>query len=316
MDINYLLFLQNMRETLGSGIEIFMGTISAIDVHALIILIPGVLYWCLNKRDGQFVFFTFGLGEFLNGILKLSVCCYRPWIRDPRVIPSQYAIAGATGYSFPSGHSMIAGSVYVSAGWRVRDRYKRIVTAVFFVFAALVLFSRNYLGVHTPQDVIMGMALGIFTIWISTLFMNWIDKNEDKDIVSVAVVLAAVVLALLYFKFKGYPLDYVDGKLLVDPQVMMIDSFVGAGRITGVVLAWLLERRLIRFSTDCSAAEKAVRLIIGIAAVVLVNYLITPAVVSVMAAHFGKFIKGFLPFFTAVFIVPCLFIPVSKLFNK
>ncbi|MBQ9599091.1 MAG: hypothetical protein IJR33_04675, partial [Clostridia bacterium] len=62
MDISYLLLLQGIRETLGPAVEVFMGIISAIDVHAMVILIPAILYWCLSKKDGQFVFFTFGFG--------------------------------------------------------------------------------------------------------------------------------------------------------------------------------------------------------------------------------------------------------------
>ena len=316
MDISYLLLLQGIREKLGPAVEVFMGIISAIDVHAMVILIPAILYWCLSKRDGQFVFFTFGFGEILNGILKLSVCCYRPWIRDARIIPSKYAVAGATGYSFPSGHSTNAGTIFVSTGWRLRNRYKHIVTIVFFVFSALVMFSRNYLTVHTPQDVIVGMSLAIFTIWTATLFMGWIEKNEKKDVIAVIVALVGVALSLLYFKFKSYPLDYVNGELLVDPQKMMNDSFSNAGRFAVIMVAWLLERRFIKFSTDCSVVEKIVRFVLGLVVLLLIIYLIVPAVTGIFGGHTGRFLKGFIELFAVTFIVPCLFIPLSKIFAK
>lgn len=112
MNIAYLLFLQDLRNKLTPEIEIFMGMISTIDVHFTVIFIPALLYWCFNKKNGEFVFFTYCLGDFINGFLKLSVCCYRPWVRDSRIIPSQYAISHATGYSFPSGHSVNAGTIF------------------------------------------------------------------------------------------------------------------------------------------------------------------------------------------------------------
>ena len=59
MDISYLLFLQNIRDALGQGVEAFMGAISTIGVHYLVILVPAILYWCINKKDGLFVFFTY-----------------------------------------------------------------------------------------------------------------------------------------------------------------------------------------------------------------------------------------------------------------
>jgi len=316
MDISYLLFLQNIREALGSGVEMFMGIISAVAVHHAIIFIPAIMYWCFNKKNGQFVFFTFGFAQFLNGILKLSVCCYRPWIREPRIIPSQYAIAQATGYSFPSGHATVAGGLFVSSGWVGRSKFRRIPTIILFVFAALVMFSRNYLGVHTPQDVIVGMATGIFAIWIVTIFFNWIDKNERMDAPTLIVAVAAIFLSLLYFKFKSYPIDYVNGEILVDPQKMMLDSFADAGRALGIIVGWFIERRFVKFTTDCSWGEKAARLAIGIALILLMSKAVTPAITAAMPGHIGRFIKGFVELLTPVMIAPVLFIPVSRFFAK
>ena len=53
-----------------------------------------------------------GLQEFRNGALKVTVCAYRPWIRDARILPYGDSINTATGYSFPSGHTMNAATVF------------------------------------------------------------------------------------------------------------------------------------------------------------------------------------------------------------
>jgi len=244
MDTTYLLFLQDLRERLCPAVEIFMGIVSTIDVHFMVILIPALFYWCLNKKNGEFIFSTYCFGDFLNGILKLSVCCYRPWIRDPRIIPSKYAVAHATGYSFPSGHSVNAGTIFVSTGWKLKNQHNRVITVIFFIFAGLVMFSRNYLGVHTPQDVIAGMLLGIFTIWFTKKIFVWVKDNQKNNMILTIIIVSIVLLSIVYFKYKPYPMDYIDGKLLVDPKKMMSDAFVGAGRLSGLIIGCILEKNL------------------------------------------------------------------------
>lgn len=313
MDITYLLFLQELREKLYPTVEIFMGIVSAIDVHFMVILIPALFYWCLNKKNGEFIFFTYCFGDFLNGVLKLSVCCYRPWIRDPRIVPSKYAVAHATGYSFPSGHSVNAGTIFVSTGWKLKNQYNRVITVIFFIFAGLVMFSRNYLGVHTPQDVIAGMLLGIFTIWFTKKFFVWVKDNQKNNMISVIIILSVILFSIIYFKYKPYPMDYVGGKLLVDPKKMMNDAFVGAGRLAGLIIGWILEKKFINFTNKCSKLEKIIRFTIGLTIIVAINCWLIPLILNVFIDGSGKFLKGFIQIFVAVFAVPCLFMPISKL---
>ena len=65
----------------------------------------------------------------VNGLLKVAACVYRPWIRDPRVVPNEKALAEATGYSFPSGHSMNAAAVY--GGGAIRKEFGRLLRITF-----------------------------------------------------------------------------------------------------------------------------------------------------------------------------------------
>ena len=93
-----------------------------------------------------------------HGLLKVTACVYRPWIRDPRIIPDVDAQAAATGYSFPSGHSMNAAALY--GGAAIRKELSKALRITMVIIMVLIAFSRNFLGVHTPQDVLIGMGAG------------------------------------------------------------------------------------------------------------------------------------------------------------
>ena len=77
---------------------------------------------------------------------------------------------------------------------------------------------------------------------------------------------AAIVV---YTTVKPYPMDYVGGVLLVDPAEMRLDAYSTAGVAAGTLVGWFLEHRYVRFSTDCSAKRKAIRLVVGLLTVAL-----------------------------------------------
>ncbi len=77
----------------------------------------------------------------VNGLLKVTVCAYRPWIRDARIIPYGDSKTTATGYSFPSGHSMNGASLY--GGGAIRKELPRVLRIVLGVILCLIAFSRK-----------------------------------------------------------------------------------------------------------------------------------------------------------------------------
>ena len=109
MDIDYLLFLQDFRNGINDALTPFMEFISLFAV-SLLVCFPILMYWMVNKRDGLYMLASYALTMGINSIVKLTVCAYRPWIRDERIRPAGDAITTATGYSFPSGHTVSAGS--------------------------------------------------------------------------------------------------------------------------------------------------------------------------------------------------------------
>ena len=152
LDIQYLLFLQNFRNSINDAWTPFMEFVSSFAVDYLI-LIPIFFYWYIDKRKGLYTLVSYYLCMFLTPLIKLTACVYRPWIRDARILPAGDSIRTATGYSFPSGHTTTAAPLAGGTAVNIwKNRRFRWLSVLFVIFILLTAFSRNYLGVHTPSS--------------------------------------------------------------------------------------------------------------------------------------------------------------------
>ena len=303
MDIQYLLFLQELRVATGGVFDEFFNAISKVAVDIMPFL-PFLIFWCVSRKWGYRFLFTLGLGELVNGLVKLTVCAYRPWIRSELIEPAGDSKVAATGYSFPSGHTMSGTSTYgTTFAWqRKKRRYRAVFCAVMI---ALTGFSRNFLGVHTPQDVIVGFTEAVLMILLVGAAQRKLDGDERKlDILTVLGVLA-VIGSLLYITNKPYPMDYVDGKLLVDPQKMMNDSFKACGAFLGLLLGSYLERHYIRSEIPTGAQNLPILGFVGfLIAFSWKEYFAPATVVATLGGHWGNFVARFLLWIFVVAVWP------------
>lgn len=249
MDIAYLLLLQNFREATHDILTPFFWQLSELAVGVVPIFAASLFYWVFDKEAGGWLMLNAVLCHWLNGVLKLTACVYRPWIRDARVIPAGDSIHTATGYSFPSGHSMLAGAYYGSAALYCWQRKKtRWLSVVFGAALMLTMFARNYLGVHTPQDVLVGGALAVCVVLATGRFYRRVQAGDRRsDTRMLCIGLAVAVVSLLYISFKPYPTDYIDGALLVDPAAMKPDAYNAIASLVAVAVGLYIEKRYIRF---------------------------------------------------------------------
>ena len=306
MDMNILVFLQNFRNGAGSFLTEFVSKMTFFGELNTVLVIMAILYWCIDKDFGTYLLMGWSGNRLVNGFLKVTICAYRPWIRDPRILPFGDAIHTATGYSFPSGHTMNAASVY--GGTAVRKDLPRTLRMVMGSLVILVAFSRIYLGVHTPQDVLAGIVFGMLTLWLISKMMHWLAAHPDKDMLVffVGILLAAAVAVYAYL--KPYPMDYdQDGKLLVDGAKMANDTFKGIGWCTAFLSGWILERRFVRFSTDVSMTIRATRLSFGLLFYYAVSLIFVPLIKAWIPGALGTLISCYVQMFYIAFLFPwCL----------
>jgi len=97
----------------------------------------------------------------------------------------------ANGWSFPSGHATIATAFFFMLAYSFFDRMKTLRNKTILILgsifgAALIYFSRLYLGAHWTLDILAGIALGLlsvsFTVLIFSVFIG--DRRSLRNRIS------------------------------------------------------------------------------------------------------------------------------------
>ena len=285
------------------------------------LILCAIVYWCIHKKTGQFAFLCFSVGNWLNQFAKSIACVYRPWILDSRIVPAAGALEGATGYSFPSGHTVVSATTFGAFAWRARKKLPAL-SAVLLIVVLIVAFLRVFLGVHTPQDVLVALAESALVVLLGSYVYDRYEayceiagRNRDGFVVLGVLVLCAVCLAVI--ELKSYPMDYVDGVLLYDPDAMKLDCYEGVGVFSGMFLGWFCERRWVNFEIgDISIGERVLRCVVGLALVGAVFFGFDMLVKAVLNPAMAKLTSRFVAVFIAMFVAPLLFGPIHKVFAK
>ena len=146
-------------------------------VTPLMIGVPvGLLAYSLFKKDSimRQKFYTIASSELFTGViatsLKFAFHRTRPFNTYPNDI-IKHSNAGS--YSFPSGHTSAAFSLATSISLEFPKWY---VIAPSMLWAGTVGYSRMYLGVHYPSDVLVGALIGAGTSYLCYKANKWLRQ--------------------------------------------------------------------------------------------------------------------------------------------
>ena len=301
-DIQYLLLLQNFRNATNDLFTPFAERISLFAVTYLI-MIPVFIYWVVDKHKGLYALASYYLCCGFNAVVKLTACIYRPWIRDPRILPAGNAIQTATGYSFPSGHTSTAGPIYggIAVGYRKK---LPVLSVICLIALALTAFSRNYLGVHTPQDVLVALLESALSLYFMAKIFDYLHDHPEKEKLFLIGMFIFGWLAIIYITFKPYPMTYIDGKLLVDPQRMMNDGYGDTSLLIAFPLARTIEHKWVRFrAAGVSAKGILIGMIGSIPLFIMLKYM-RHVLDGMLGSHWGHFMNSFILVLYCIAIFP------------
>lgn len=304
MDIDFLLMLQQLRASVPAGVNEMLVSVSSFVVNWLIYL-PFILLWCLDKRLGYGMLLNSALCDLSNGVIKATVCAYRPSIRDARVIPYGDARSVGSSYSFPSGHTETAASIlYPTAQWQWAKRRWISVIAILFVLMTGLL--RTYLGMHAPQDVLMSMLECAVVLAVVTVILRAVENNPRLEGLLTAAGLALAVAAALYLWFKPYPVDLVDGVPLVDAAKAQQEGFKAIGALSALMIAGYVERHCVRFQPSGTVLMRVIVGVVGVAALYALNTWMRPVLAGCMDGRIGQMLASMITMTFGVLIYPAL----------
>lgn len=143
------------------------------ETELVLIILALLIIFMKNKKRASYIVVNTGLCVLLNQLVKRIFLRARPF---------GIALITQGGYSFPSGHSMIALAFYGLLIYIIQnsslDKIKKVISTIILgLLIFLIGLSRIYLGVHFASDVLGGFALSLAYL---VLFINFIYKKKEK----------------------------------------------------------------------------------------------------------------------------------------
>lgn len=203
-------------------------------------LVLPFIFWCLSRELGLCIGVVLIFNDYTNGLLKGLFHSPRPW--DPRIAILQHE----TSWGFPSGHSQNAVALWGYAALWLRSPAAWLLAVALPLFIG---FSRVYLGVHFPHDVVGGWLAGIVVL---VLFQAGVKLSRRLRLVPFVVLLIALSVPLT---------------LLV--PALNESGTRDMGLLMGVGVGAVLERQFVRYRTQGSPVQQAGRLALGLAVLVV-----------------------------------------------
>lgn len=178
-----LSFLDFIQENLRCGfLDVFMPALTRLGDGGVfwIVLSLALLLFPKTRRTGAIVTMALLL-EFLccNLLLKPLVARIRPYDVNPSVV---LLVQRLVDFSFPSGHTGVAFAVTSGLYYSKSPLWSPAA-----VLSIVMAFSRLYLYVHYPTDVLAGVLLGIMTGWAGSRIVSSLGKKKHPK----GIVLAA-----------------------------------------------------------------------------------------------------------------------------
>jgi membrane-associated phospholipid phosphatase len=222
----------------------FMGLI-----EFYLILLP-LIYWCIDTTFGR------RLGVLLLASQWSNTTLQEWWARPrPYQVSDQVSnLKTLDTYGMPSGHTQGATTLWGMVGLRLRRDW---VTALVVAYVILMGISRLVMGVHFPQDVLVGWTLGLLWLgaylWLEPRTSRWLTRQSVWTLIGLVLGITAL-------------------GLLIQPILMpfsttaaMEFSITSLGAFLGMGIGFVLETRYLGFDARGVWWKRLLRFALGIA---------------------------------------------------
>ena len=238
-------------------LDTVMQLVTELGGEMLFMLLMLTVFWCVDKNKGYFLMLLCFTGTAVNQALKITFCIPRPWVLDPSFKIVESARAGATGFSFPSGHAQNAVAGY---GGLACVTKKLWVRAVCLLLTVLIPFSRMYLGVHTPLDVGVSFVLTwVLVLALAPLLEEIRHRGEVLERAWLIMLVPAVLFLLYALSVRA---GAGGDRTNFDHAVKTAWSMLGL--VLGAVVSVLADRHYTRFETQAVWWAQVLKVALGL----------------------------------------------------
>lgn len=299
--MDFLYVLEGIRNPLLNEIMLLVTQLGELTVFLLVALI---LFWCVDKKQGYYIMGIGFVGVLCNQFLKLAFRVPRPWLLDPEFTALEAAKKTATGYSFPSGHTQCAVGAFGGVAYNTHNRAIRIGA---IAAAILVPFSRMYLGVHTPADVVASIVIAVLLILLfKPLVLRRFETTMPYVLLSMLIL---SVLFLVYANGDHFPEDIDIANLASGVE----NSLTLFGAVLGVCLVYFVDHKFLHFPVEGIWWAQVIKVILGMSLVLIVMTVLKEPLTFLLGSAIGRIVRYFLVVVTAGIFWPMTFRYFSKL---
>lgn len=303
--MEFLYFLEKLRLP---GLNELMLAVTELGGETPFLVVALIVFWCVDKRRGYYVLSVGFLGTLTNQFMKLWFRIPRPWVLDPGFTILEQAREAAAGYSFPSGHTQNAVGTFGALAVTTKTKWIRMIAAV---LAVLVPFSRMYVGVHTPADVLVAAAMAL--VFLALMHPVAFAKNGKYIPVLLAVLTALAAAFLFFVEFWNFPADIDQHNLASGIK----NAYTLAGSLVGLIIVYVVDEKYLRFETKAVWWVQILKVALGLLAVLAIKSGLKTPIDLLCGGHMiGRAIRYFLIVIMAGIIWPLSFKRLSKLGRK
>lgn len=279
--MQFLYLLEKIRNPV---LDVIFQTVTYLGEETVFLVVALLLFWCIDKKQGYYLMVTGFVATLAGQFLKLFCKIDRPWVKDPNFTIVESAREAATGYSFPSGHTLITTATFGSIARFTKNHAIRILS---LAAVLLVGLSRMYLGVHTPYDVGFGWLFGGALV----LILYPVMQKATKDAKWMWGVIAALIIAslgnLIYVTWEAGRIDW---ELLSSADADNLDdalknAWTLFGLTVGLIFAYLMDSKVTRFRTDAVWWAQLIKVSAGVVILLLIKTLLKQPLLTLTGGH-------------------------------
>jgi len=283
-------------------------------------IIVAVIYWSVDRKLGLRLAIFLPVVASFNSILKQAFHSPRPYWLDPDI----RAIHVSNGFGMPSGHAQ-ASTVWLYVGSLLKKGWFWVL-AIGVVF--LIGLSRVYLGVHFSSQVLIGWLLGIVVVIIFFRYekkaLAWfLNKNLVRQLLWISGISALILIIGGIFvainqhwempaQWISNSSSYFTGSNETILFSLGMDAIAGnAGAFMGTAMGAILSHRQGGFDAGGTVWKRGLRSAAGLIILIALYGILmlrTPDQTKEVLYAVWKFGGFFLISFSAIFLVPILFI--------